>query len=149
MTLETKLREDLNDSLRNGNTVRRSVIRMVLAAIKNAEIAQGKPLDDQEILLIVAKEVKRHHESIDAFFTGNREDLVSQEKMELDILLEYLPKQLNRAEIIAAARDVIQEMSAQGPRDKGRVMSRLTTQLKGKAEGRMINEVVSELLNTQ
>ncbi len=119
---------------------------MLLAGIANAEIARGTPLDDAGVLGIIAKESKRHRESIDAFSKGNRQDLVAKEETELSILLEYLPKQMSPQEIAVAARQVIEEVGARGPSDKGKVMSRLMAQLKGKAEGKEVSSIVAELL---
>jgi len=124
------------------------VIRLVMAAIKNAEIARQVTLDDADILGIIAKEARQRRESIEAFRQGNRQDLVTQEEAELVILNQYLPQQMSREEIIAEARRVIEEVGAQGPGDKGKVMSKLIAQLKGKADGREINTVVTELLTS-
>jgi len=134
--------------MKGGDKVRTSVIRLVMAAVKNAEIARQGTLNDGDILGIIAKEGKQHQESIDAFKQGKRPDLVAREEAELAIINEYLPKQLTRDEIIAEARRIINEVSAQGPRDKGKVMPRLIAELKGKADGREINEVVTELLSS-
>ena len=144
--LKQKLMDDLKQALKGGDKLRRSVIRLVMAAIKNAEIARQATLADADILGIIAKEVRQRRESIDAFRLGNRHDLVVQEEAELAILNEYLPRQMTREEIVAAARQVIEEMGAQGPGDKGKVMPKLIAQLKGKADGREINTVVTELL---
>lgn len=144
--LKQKLTNDLKQALRDRDKVRRSTLRLVMAAIKNAEIARQAALDDSDILGIIAKETKRHEESIEAFKQGNRQDLVAQEEAEMAVLKEYLPRQLTREEIIAAARQVIEEVGTQEPRDKGKVMPKLIAQLKGKADGREINEVVTELL---
>ncbi len=144
--LRQKLLDDLKQAMRGGDKIRRSVIRLVIAAIKNAEIARQADLGDTDILGIIAKEVRQRRESIEAFKLGNRQDLVAQEEVELATLNEYLPRQITRKEIIAAARQVIEEVGAQGPRDKGKVMPKLIAQLKGKADGREINEVVTELL---
>lgn len=149
MALLQKLRDDLKQALRNKDGLRVSVLRLVIADINNAEIAKGAPLDDAGILSLVAKQAKQHRESIDAFSKGNRFDLVAKEKAELAVLLEYLPRLMSREEIVAAARQVIEELGARGPGDKGKVMSKLMAQLKGKAEGREVNEVVSELLASQ
>jgi len=145
-SLKDKLMEDLKRALKSGDKVRRSVIRLLMAAIKNSEIARQADLTDSDILGIIAKEVKQRHESIEAFKQGNRRDLVAQEEVELAVLEEYLPQQMTRDEIISAARKVIAEVGAQGPGDKGKVMPRLIPQLKGKADGREINEIVTELL---
>ena len=118
-----------------------------MAAIQNAEIARQAALEDTDILGIIAKEVKQRKESIEAFEQGNRRDLAAQEEAEMAILNEYLPQQMTREEVMAEARQVIDEVGAQGIRDKGKVMPQLIAKLKGKADGREINEVVTELLS--
>ena len=142
-----RLRDDLKQALRKGEKARVLVLRLVLADINNAEIAKGASLDDDDVLGVIAKQAKQHRESIDAFSKGNRSDLVAKEEEELAILLKYLPKPMSPEEIIAAARQVIEEVGARGPGDKGKVMSRLMAQLKGKAEGREVSAIVSELLS--
>jgi hypothetical protein len=145
--LKEKLEADLRQAMKNRDNVKRSVLRLLLAAIQNAEIAKRGSLDNSDVLGIVAREVKQRNESIEAFKQGDRQDLVAQEEAEMAVLKEYLPRQLSREEVINEARQVIEEVGAQGPRDKGKVMSRLMAQLKGKAGGREINEIVTELLN--
>ena len=144
--LKQRLTDDLKQAMRGGDKVRRSVIRLVMAAIRNAEIARQATLDDTDILGVIAKEVRQRHESIEAFRLGNRQDLVAQEEAELTILNEYLPRQMTREEIIVAARQVIEEVGAQGLSDRGKVMPKLIAQLKGRADGREINAIVTELL---
>lgn len=144
--LKEKLGGDLKQAIRSGDKVRRSVIRLVMAAAKNAEIARQAPLDDTALLGIIAKEIRQRKESIEAFRLGKRDDLVAQEEAELAILQGYLPEQMTREEIIAEARQVIEEVGAEGLGDKGKVMPKLITQLKGRADGREINSVVTELL---
>jgi len=145
--LQEKLMADLKEVMKAGDKTRLEVIRMVRARIKNAEIAKQKILDDSDVLDVIAREVKQRRESIAEFKKADRQDLVSKEEAELAILLEYLPQQMSREEILAAARRVIEEVGARGPGDKGKVMQSLIPQLKGKAEGRDINEVVTELLS--
>jgi uncharacterized protein YqeY len=144
--LRQKLDNDLKQALRSGDTVRRSVIRLVLAAVNNAEIARQAKLEDGDILGVIAKEARQREESISAFKQGNRPDLVAQEEAELVILKGYLPQPMTRDEIMAEARQVIAEVGAQGPGDKGKVMPKLIAKLKGRADGREINAVVTELL---
>ncbi|MFC2057263.1 GatB/YqeY domain-containing protein [Chloroflexota bacterium] len=146
VNLKEKLKGDLEQAMRGGDKVRRSVIRLVLAAVKNAEIARQGDLEDSDTLGIIVKEARQHQESIEAFRQGNRQDLVAQEEAELVILQEYLPQQVTRDEVVAEARRIIEEVGAQGSGDKGKVMPKLIAQLKGKADGREINEVVTELL---
>jgi len=148
MTLAQKIRTDLEQSMRKEDKRRCLVLRSVLASIRNAEIAQQKDLDDSGILVVIDKEAKMRRESIEAFEKGNRPDLVANEKAELEILLEYLPEQMSREEIAAAARKVISELGATSQKDKGKVMSQLMPQLRGRAQGQEVSDVVSELLSS-
>jgi len=148
MTLVQRIRSDLEQSIRKEDKRRCLVLRSVLASMRNAEIAQQKDLDDSGILVVIDKEAKMRRESIEAFEKGNRPDLVANEKAELAILLEYLPEQMSREEIVAAARKVISELGATSPKDKGKVMSQLMPQLRGRAQGQEVSDVVSELLSS-
>lgn len=145
--LKQKLADDLKQAMRDGDKIKRSAIRMAMAAIKNAEIARQAVLEDGDILGVIAKEIRQRKESIEAFKQGGRQELASQEEAEMAVLEQYLPKQVSRDEIIAEARRVIEEVGAESIRDKGKVMPQLIAKLKGKADGRIINEVVTELLS--
>jgi len=134
--------------MKGGDKARRSVLRLVLAGVQNAEIARQAALEDSDVLGVIAKEARQRQESLEAFKQGNRQDLVAQEEAALAVLGEYLPEQISRDEIIAAARRVIDEVGAQGPGDKRKVMPQLIAELKGKADGREINAVVTELLGS-
>jgi len=148
MALAQKIRVDLEQALRKNDKLRCSVLRLALSSIRNAEIAQQKTLEDDGILIVIDKEAKMRRESIEAFEKGNRPDLVDNEKAELAILLEYLPEQMTRDEIVAVARKVINELGATSPKDKGKIMSQLMPQLRGKAQGQEVSEVVTELLSS-
>jgi uncharacterized protein YqeY len=144
--LQKKITEDMQQAMKGGDTVKRDTLRMLLSSVKNAESAKMESLDEGEILSVISKDVKRHLESIDAYKKGDRTDLVTQEEAELKILQSYLPEQLSRDEIIKAAKEVIAAVGAASLGDKGKVMQQLMPQLKGKADGKVINEVVMELL---
>ena len=144
--LEKRITEDMKQAMKAGDTVKRDTLRMLLSSIKNAAGAKLAPLDEGEVLAVISKDVKRHQESIDAFKKGNRADLVSKEEAEMAILQAYLPKQMSHEEIVAAAKEVIGVVGAAGPGDKGKVMQQLMPKLKGKADGKAINDVVTELL---
>jgi uncharacterized protein YqeY len=146
MALKDNIQEALRGALKRQQRVEVSTLRLLLSEIRNAEIAQQKLADDNKVLDVITKEVKRRRESIEAFKQGNRSDLVAQEEAELAVLMSYLPEQMSRAEIIAAARQVVDAVGAKGTSDKGRVMSQLMPQLKGKADGKEVSEIVSELL---
>jgi uncharacterized protein YqeY len=144
--LKKKINDDIKQAMKSGDTVKRSTLRMLVSSINNAEIARQSALDESDILSVIAKEVKRHQESIDAFKQGNRPDLVEKEEAEMAILQTYLPQQMSRDEVVAAAKEVIAAVGAKGPGDKGKVMKDLMPRLKGRADGREINEIVTELL---
>jgi uncharacterized protein YqeY len=144
--LKKRISDDLKQAMRSGDTVKRDTLRMLMASINNAEIAKQSALSDADILGVISKDVKRHQESIDAFKKGNRPDLVAKEEAEKVILQSYLPKQMSRDEVMAAAREVIAAVGATGPGDKGKVMQQLMPKLKGKADGKEINDMVTGLL---
>ena len=146
MTLKDKIHEALKAALKRQQGVEVSTLRLLLSEIKYAEIAQQKPADDGKVIDVIAREAKRRRESIEAFRKGNRGDLVEQEEAELAILMSYLPEQMSRAEIIAVAREAMDAVGARGPSDKGRVMGQLMPQLKGRADGKEVSEVVAKLL---
>jgi hypothetical protein len=144
--LKAQLESDLKEAMRQQDVRRREVLRMALAALRNAEIAAGRALEDPEALDVLAKEAKRRQESIEEFRKAGRQDRVEQEEAELAVLTAYLPKQLTREEIEQVARAVIEQTGASGPRDIGKVMPVLMQQLRGRADGREVNAVVRELL---
>jgi uncharacterized protein YqeY len=144
--LKKKMSDDLRQSMRSGDTVKRDTLRMLLSSVNYAESAKQSALTDADILGVISKDVKRHQESIDAFKKGNRADLVAKEEAEMVVLQSYLPKQMSHDEVIAAAREVIAAVEAKGPGDKGRVMQQLMPKLKGKADGKEINDIVTGLL---
>ncbi len=146
MNLQETLQADLKQAMRDGNEIKRSTIRMALSDIKNAEIAKGATLDESGVHEVFRRMVKQRKESIEAFTKGKRPDLVAREQAELEIIMAYLPKEMSRDEVVAVARQVIKDVGARGPADKGKVMGKLMSQVKGKADGKLVNDVVTELL---
>jgi uncharacterized protein YqeY len=146
MNLKDRLTEDLKQAMRQGDERRKSTIRLVRAAIINAEIEKGEDLGEDEVLAIIAKQAKQRRESVAEFAKAGRQDLVDQEEEELQILLSYLPAQMSRDEIEVAAQQVIAEVGATSMAQMGEVMRQLMSQLKGKADGSLVNQVVREIL---
>jgi uncharacterized protein YqeY len=144
--LKQKLTDDMHQSMKTGDKLRVGVIRLLLAAVRNGEIAKQIDFGDTDIFGVIAREIRQRQESIESFKAGNRPDLITAEEAEMAILLSYQPKQATREEILETAKRIIAEVGAQGQRDKGKVMPRLVAEFKGKADGRVINEVVTELL---
>lgn len=144
--LKEKLMEDLKNSMKEKNVVRKNVIQMVRAAILQIEKDKGIEVDDNKILEIIAKEVKTRNDSVEDFKRGGREDLVEQAKQEIEILSEYLPKQLSREELKEKLQNIIKELGATSIKDMGAVMKEAKAQIGTAADGKSINEVVRELL---
>ena len=146
MSLQERIQSDLQQAQKKGDKARLSALRLIKSGIQYAEIAKGATRDDAGVIDVINKEVKQRRESIEEFTKGNRGDLVEKEKTELVMLLEYLPKQMSRAEIIEIIRKVVGEVEAKSSGDKGTVMSKLMPQVKGKADGREVGSIVDELL---
>jgi uncharacterized protein YqeY len=144
--LRDQLRDDLKNAMRSGDTVRRDTIRLLEAAIKNAEIEKRGELDEDTVHQIIQKQLRQREDSIEQFEKGGRTDLADKERAEIVVLHAYLPAQMDRAAVLAAARAVIERTGAAGPGDKGKVMGPLMGELRGQADGRLVNEVVTELL---
>ncbi len=145
-SLKKKLNDDLRQALRDGDSLRCSVIRMLLSAMNYSEIAKQATLVDSDILGVIAKEIKQRKESIEAYKQANRPELAAKEEAEMAMLKAYMPEQMARDEIVSLASKVIAEVGAQGPRDKNKVMPKLMPMVKGKADGQEVNTVVNELL---
>ncbi len=148
MVLADRLQEDLRRALRAGDALRVSTIRLARAAIHNAEIERGRPLSDEEIHEILAREVKRRREAIDAFTKGKRDDLVKKESLELAILTEYLPAPLAEEELRAIISSAVAQVQAKGERDIGRVMAVVMPKVKGRADGKAVDRLVRALLTS-
>ena len=146
--LKEILMEDLKNSMKEKNVVRKNVIQMVRAAILQIEKDKGIEVDDNKILEIIAKEVKTRNDSLEDFQKGGREDLVEQAKQEIAILSEYLPKQLTKEELKERIMNIINEIGATSIKDMGAVMKEAKSQIGTAADGKSINEVVRELLNS-
>jgi uncharacterized protein len=145
--LLNRITEDMKQAMKAGDAVKRDTLRMLLSSLKNAANAKLAPLDEAEAVTVVAKSVKQHLESIDAFKKGNRADLVAKEEAEMAILQAYMPRQMGKDEITAVVKEAIAAVGAKGPGDKGKVMQQVMPKLKGKAEGKDINDVVTQLLS--
>lgn len=147
MNVKEQLQADLKTAMLNKDELRKNVIRFTIAAIKNAEIAKpGHELTEAEMLAILTTEVKRRKDTLTELEKANRPELLKEETAQLEVLMQYLPKQMSRAEIVAAAQAVMTEINANGPQATGQIMKRLMADLKGKADGKLVSEVVNELM---
>ncbi len=145
--LKEKLMEDLKNSMKEKNNIKKNTVQMVRAAILQIEKDKGIEVDDQKIIEIIAKEVKGKKDAIVDFEKGEREDLINQTNEEIAILQEYLPKQLTKDELKVEIEKIIKELGATTIKDMGIVMKEAKARIGASSDGRTINEVVKELLN--
>lgn len=148
MNLKDRLVSDMKESMkaREEGKLRLSVIRMTRASIKNAEIDKKRELSEEEVVEVLAREVKMRRDSIEEYVKANRQDVVEQLNEEIRILMAYLPEQLSETEIRSLVREALQATGAQGPKEMGKVMGYLMPKVKGKADGKLVNQVVKEAL---
>jgi uncharacterized protein YqeY len=146
MDLKERIQEDLRTALRQQDAERLSVLRLIRAAIRDAEIEQQRELDDAGVVAVLTKAARQRQESILAYREGGREDLAGAEERELRIIRSYLPRQLDEAELRALVRRAIEELGARGPADLGKVMKHLMAQVRGQADGRVVQALVREAL---
>ncbi|MFE5319932.1 GatB/YqeY domain-containing protein [Paenibacillus sp. NPDC056579] len=147
MSLSERLNEDMKLAMKSQDKFKLTVIRMVRAAIKNIEIDQRKTLDDQEVLDVLSREIKQRKDSLQEFEKAGREDLAVTVKAEIEILMEYLPQQLSEEEVKAIVQQTIQEVGASSKADMGKVMGALMPKVKGRADGKIVNQAVQQLLS--
>lgn len=145
--LKEKLLEDLKICMKEKKELRKNVIQMIRAAILQIEKDKQIELDDAQIIEIIAKESKKRKDSLSDYEKSGRTDLINQINEEINIISEYLPKQLTKEELKPIIKDIINETAAQGMKDMGKVMKLAKEKIGVAADGRSINEVVKELLN--
>ncbi len=150
MSLKDRLVEDMKAAMKakEEGKVRLSVIRMVRAAIKNTEIDKKIDLSDTQVIEVLAREVKMRRDAMEEFSKAKRPDKVQELEEEVTILMEYLPQQLTEGEIRELAKEIIAETGAQGPKDLGKVMGVISPKTKGRADGKLVNQIVRELLGS-
>lgn len=146
MTLKEQLMQDLKESMKAKDSIKKSVVTLIKAAIKQVEVDSRIELKDEDILEIISKQLKQRREALAEFEKSDREDLISQTKKEIEILLSYLPKQLSAEELEALVKEAIQAVSAESKKDMGKVMGYVMPKVKGKADGKQINAIASKLL---
>ena len=146
MSLNDTIILDLKKAIKDQDKLKLSVLRRLKSEIKNRQVASGKELNDEQIIGVISSEIKKGKEAIEKFAQGSRQDLVEKEESEIKILSTYLPPQLTSEEIKSLVIQVIEELSASGPKDLGRVMKSVMERLAGRAEGREVNRITRELL---
>lgn len=149
MSLKEKLTADMKEAMkaREEGRQRLGVIRLVRGAIRQQEIDGQRELDDEAVLSVISKEVKQRRDAIEEFQKGGRDDLVRQNEAEIAILMEYLPQQMTEDEVRSAVQEAIAATGASTPKDMGKVMKELMPKVKGRADGKLVNQVVRERLD--
>ncbi len=142
-----KMQDALKQAMLNKDNTRRDVLRMTLSAFKQVEIDERRDLSAEDVVSILQREIKKRRDSVDEAHQAGREDVAEQEATELKMLEGFLPEQLSREQIAALVQDAIRQTGAASPKDMGKVMGVLMPQVKGKADGKLVNEVVREQLS--
>ena len=141
------IKDDLKKAIKSKDNIKKTVYRFILSDIHNEEIKLGKELDNDMVMKLMIKQAQQRKESIEAFKLGSREDLISKETQELKIIEQFLPEQIDESEIKNLAQQTINEVGAESVKDLGKVMPIIMKKLAGKAEGKIVNKIVTELLS--
>lgn len=159
MALKQQIQTDLKEALKRKEVFLCGVLRFLNAAIKNrqlekrAKLSKSQPIEkleelsqltDDEVIEVISSEIKKRRESISQFEKGGRSDLVEQEKKELEILMDYMPKQMTEEEIRSLVKETVKKLELKSPKDTGKVMAALMPQVKGRAEGGLVNKIVQD-----
>lgn len=147
MSIKERLQEDWKQALKSKDKLKADTIAMTKAAILLVEKSNGIKVDDGKVIEILAREVKQRKESIAEFKKGNRQDLVDKTQAEVDIIMNYLPQQLSQEEIENIIRDAVLDIGASSIKDMGKVMSAISTKVKGRADGKLVSEKVKSYLS--
>jgi uncharacterized protein YqeY len=145
--LEERLVEEMKQAMKSSDKLRLSTIRMIRSSLKNKEIELRKKLEDEDIVKVIQVMVRKGEESVEQFQTGKRMDLVEKETKEIEILKSFLPQPLSQEEILKIVDETIQETQASSLKDIGKVMKSVMPKIGGKADGKLINQLVKERLS--
>ncbi len=148
MSLKEQLSNDLKEAMKEKDQLKKNVITMVRADIKQVEVDKRIDLEDDGIIEIIAKQVKQRRDAQEEFEKGGRQDLVEQAQQEIQLLMKYLPAQMSEDEIEKLVKDTILEIGAQSMKDMGKVMVALMPKTRGKADGKLVNEIVKKCLQS-
>ncbi len=146
MSLKDELSEAMKTAMRKGDKMELSAIRLLRSEIRNKEIDIGRDIDDEEIVALISKGIKKCQEAIEQFKRGNRSDLVEKEEKEIETLRRFLPRQLTEDELKDIVTQTIEEVGADSPKDLGRVMAAIMPKIRGRAEGKIVSKMVRETL---
>ena len=139
--------EDMKVSMINKETLKKSVITMIRASVKQKEVDDRVDVNDDDVIELIAKQLKQRKDALVEFEKAERDDLIAQTKAEIEILASYLPQQLTDEELEAVVRDAVAEVNAQSVKDMGKIMGKVMAVAKGRVDGKRINEMVKKVLN--
>ena len=145
--LKEKLQQEMKDALKSGNSQKRTLLGMVLAAIKNKEIEKRGELGDDDIVAFISSEINKRKDAIEQYKKGGRPELAEQEKREMDILMDYMPEQMTEGQIRDEVKKAIAETGAKDIKEMGKVIGAVMAKIKGKADGQMVSRMVKEELS--
>jgi uncharacterized protein YqeY len=147
MNLNERLNEDMKQAMKSGDKFALGVIRMIRSSVKNVEIDQRRTLSDDEVLDILNREIKQRKDALQEFEKAGRDDLAENAKAEIEVIQRYMPQPLTEQELQAVVQETIREVGATSKSDMGKVMSALMPKVKGRADGRLVNETVQRFLS--
>ena len=147
MTLKERLADDLKSAMKEKNVIRKNTVQMVRAAVLQFEKDNKVTLEDDGVLEVIAKQLKQRKDALPDYEKSGRDDLIAGLKAEMDVLMEYLPKQMSEDELKAVIEETITEVGASSMKDMGKVMASVKAKTVGRADGRMINEIAKGLLS--
>lgn len=147
MSLKETLASDLKEAMKNKDVVRKNVVQLIRSGVLQVEKDKKITLDDEGVLDVIAKQLKQRRDSLPDYEKSGREDLIAELKTEMDILMGYLPEQLTREELEAIVKAAVAETGASSPKDMGRIMACVMPKTKGRADGKVINEIARALLS--
>ncbi len=146
MSIKDKLMADMKEAMKAGQKERLTVIRSLRAAIRQVEIDGKKELDDEAVIGVLSKELKMRKDSLEEFSKGQRTDLVEKTQAEIEVITSYMPEQMSKEQITALVKAAVEKVGATSPKDMGKVMKEIMPQTRGRADGKLVNDIVREIL---
>ncbi len=147
MSLKEKLAEDLKSSMKNKDVIRKNTVQLIRTAVLQVEKDKKVTLEDEDILELIAKQLKQRKDSLPEYEKSGREDLISQLKQEMEVLMEYLPEQLSEEDLRPIVEEAVKAVGATSMKDMGKVMEAVMPKVKGRADGKAVSAVAKSLFN--
>ncbi len=148
MSLKEKMTTEMKEAMKSRDQLRLDTLRMIISSIKNREIEKKDDLDDKEIISLLGTQIKQRKESIELYRKGGRDDLADKEEQEIAILKDYMPEELGEDELEKIIRSAIEDSGASSMADMGKVMKTVVPKTTGRADGKVVNEMVKKLLSS-